>query len=103
MSYITILYRGAPADHLLPIWSKALGITEFHTIADLEATERRLLELSTSGDVYHGWCPLMRRPATGRGASQDVGSSPGIMFDADLFSQDPAVHKQTALPRSTRC
>lgn len=42
----------------------------------------------------------MRRPAVGRGASQDAGSSPGIMFDADLFSEDPTVHKQTALPRS---
>lgn len=100
MRYLINLYRGAPADHLLPIWSKTLGITEFHTIADLESAERRLIELGASGDIYHAWCPLMRRPATGRGVSQDVGSSPGIMFDADLFSEDPAVHKQTALPRS---
>ncbi|MGX6646398.1 hypothetical protein ACWCOP_00465 [Maricaulaceae bacterium MS644] len=99
MSYLTNLYRGAPADHLLAIWSKTLGITEFNSTADLDRAEERLIELSSYGDVYFGWCPLMRRPA-GRGTAQDVGSSPGIMFDADLFSDDPKVHKQSALPRT---
>jgi hypothetical protein len=100
LTYFSDLYRGFPADHLLPIWSKTLGITEFYPVADLARAEQRLIEHSPRGEVYHGWCLLKHRPTLGRGSAQDAGSSPGIMFDADLFSDDPKVHKQTALPRT---
>ena len=100
MNYLEKLYCGVPADHVLSIWSKTLNITEFHPIAELNQAEQRLIELSKKGDVYHGWCPLKSQPVTGRGKSDDVGSSPGVMFDADLFSENPNVHKQTALPGS---
>lgn len=100
MTYLSDLYRGCPADHLLPIWSKTLGVTEFIPVAELDQAEGRMLELSRRGDVYHGWFLLKPRPVTGRGSAKDAGSSPGIMFDADLFSEDREVHKQTALPRT---
>jgi len=100
MTYLEKLYRNTPADHLLPIWSKTLGITEFYSVAEIDRAEQRLIELSRKGDIYHGWCPLKHKPAKGRGTSDDVGSSPGVMFDADLFSSDPKVHKQTELPGS---
>lgn len=101
MNCLQALYRGAPADHLLVIWSKTLGLTEFIPAGEIERAEQRLLELGSSGDAYHGWALLKQRPEKGRGAASDAGSSPGIMFDADLFSEDPKVHKQTALPRTT--
>ena len=99
MSYLSNLYRGSPADHLLPVWSKTLGITEFYPTTEIENAERRIIELSQLGDVYHGWCLLKHRPS-GRGSAADAGSAPGFMFDADLFSEDRTVHSQTALPRS---
>lgn len=100
MTYLEKLYSGVPAEHVLPIWSKTLGVTEFYSVAEIDRAEQRLIELSKKADVYHGWCPLKSQPVTGRGKSDDVGSSPGVMFDADLFSENPNVHKQTALPSS---
>lgn len=96
--YLQETYSGVPADHLIPIWIKKNGATEFYSIAEIEKAEQRLIELSKQGDAYFGWCPLKHQPASGRGASKDVGSSPGIMFDADLFN--PAAHSQTALPHT---
>lgn len=57
MSYLANLYRGAPADHYLAVWSKTLGITEFYPIADLETAEQRLLELSNCGELVPADAP----------------------------------------------
>jgi hypothetical protein len=100
VSYLPDLYQHAPDDSYLAVWTKKSKKAEFFSKAQLEAAQQRMLDLAPSRDVFHGWSLLRRPLKSGRGTADDVCASIGIMFDADLYSEDPAVHKQTELPRS---
>lgn len=100
MPYLTNLYQHVPDDMFIAVWTKSPNVTEFFSVAEFENAEERMLELAKSRDVYHSWTLLKHRPQSGRGTAADVAASVGVMFDADLYSDDPAVHKQEALPKS---
>ncbi|WP_411817377.1 hypothetical protein [Hyphococcus sp. DH-69] len=100
MEYLQNLYEGTNGEGYLAVWCKLSKSTKCFAANDLEAAEHFMAEQGRDTDIYHGWCLIGEVPEYGRGRSKDVVFSPGIMFDADLYSVEPNVHSQNCLPKS---
>lgn len=97
-AYLNRLY--GKADGYLTVWDKTTKRTKaFHT-ADLGAAAACMLARGASDDVYFGWALQSAPPSQGRGKAETTCCSPGIFFDADLFSEIKGVHSKTQLPRT---
>jgi hypothetical protein len=101
LGYLHKLYGPANGEGFLAVWNKATKRTEFFpaTHSGLSEAEAYMLSQARMVDVYFGW-GLQSSPCAGRGASETVMYSPGIMFDADLKSDIPGVHSNDKLPET---
>lgn len=100
MDYLERLYSGSDGEGFLSVWCKQTKEAQWFAAGDLLNAKIKMCDVGKLADIYHGWCLMKAQPAVGRGKSQDAWFSPGIMFDADLFSSEPNIHSQSCLPNN---
>jgi hypothetical protein len=102
MNYLNTLYKDVTVGSLA-VWHKRTKQTKWFAANDVDAAADYMITAANDDDVYFGWS-VQDASATnpgGRGTSATAFVVPGIMFDADLRSEDPRVHaKNDNLPRT---
>ena len=95
------LYETAPDNTFMTTWNNPSKAFECFPVTQLNAANDYMLEAGKTEHCYFTWGLFGSPPEQGkRGRADQVVACPGILFDADLFSNTPGVHSKTDLPRT---